>query len=75
MLTQEQADKVLADFDAAAASSPVTDAKAKISGDAAKIQQLADGSAAVSAGASKLAAATPALTDAICAGLRGARTS
>jgi putative membrane protein len=72
VLTQEQADKVLADFDAAAASSPVTDAKAKIAGDAAKIQQLSDGSAAVSAGASKLAAATPALTDAISKAADGA---
>ncbi|GAA2868612.1 YhgE/Pip family protein [Paenarthrobacter ilicis] len=72
VLTQEQADKVLADFDAAAASSPVTDAKAKISGDAAKIQQLSDGSAAVSAGASKLAAATPTLTDAISKAASGA---
>ena len=72
VLTQEQADKVLADFDAAAASSPVTDAKTKITGDAAKIQQLSDGSAAVSAGASKLAAATPALTDAISKAADGA---
>ncbi|MFE4194525.1 YhgE/Pip family protein [Paenarthrobacter sp. NPDC056912] len=72
VLTQEQADKVLADFDAAAASSPVTDAKAKISGDAAKIQQLSDGSAAVSAGAAKLAAATPTLTDAISQAAAGA---
>lgn len=72
VLTQEQADKVLADFDAAAASGPVTDAKAKISGDAAKIQQLSDGSAAVSAGAAKLAAATPALTDAISKAADGA---
>lgn len=72
VLTQEQADKVLADFDAAAASSPVTDAKAKISGDAAKIQQLSDGSAAVSAGARKLAGATPALTDAISQAAAGA---
>ncbi|MBT2584751.1 YhgE/Pip domain-containing protein [Arthrobacter sp. ISL-95] len=72
VLTQEQADKVLADFDSAAASSPVADAKAKISGDAAKIQQLSDGSAAVSAGASKLAAATPALTDAISQAADGA---
>lgn len=72
VLTQEQADKVLADFDAAAASSPVTDAKARIAGDAAKIQQLSDGSAAVSAGASKLAAATPTLTDAISQAAAGA---
>ena len=62
VLSQEQADKVLADFDAAAASGPVADAKTKIQADAAQIQQLADGSAAVSDGAAKLAAAAPALT-------------
>ncbi|MEV7603822.1 YhgE/Pip domain-containing protein [Paenarthrobacter sp. NPDC089322] len=72
VLTQEQADRVLADLDAAAASSPVADAKAEIAGDAAKIQQLADGSAAVSAGAAKLAAATPTLTDAISQAAGGA---
>ncbi|WP_284979091.1 YhgE/Pip domain-containing protein [Arthrobacter sp. fls2-241-R2A-200] len=72
VLTQAQADKVMADFDAAAASTPVTDAKAKLSGDAAKIQQLSDGSAAVSAGAAQLAAATPALTDAISQAAAGA---
>ncbi|UVJ40284.1 YhgE/Pip domain-containing protein [Arthrobacter sp. CJ23] len=72
VLSREQADKVLADFDAAAASGPVADAKAKIAGDAAKIQQLSDGSAAVSAGAAKLAGATPALTDAIAQASAGA---
>lgn len=65
IIDQEQADKILADYDAAAHSAPITEAKARISGDAAKIQQLSDGSAAVSAGAAKLAGATPALTDAI----------
>ncbi|OFI38621.1 ABC transporter [Arthrobacter sp. SW1] len=65
VIDQEQADKILADYDAAAGSAPITDAKAKIAADAAKIQQLSDGSAAVSAGAAKLAGATPALTDAI----------
>ena len=48
------------------------DAKAKIQADAAQIQQLADGSAAVSAGAAKLAAATPALTGAIAQASAGA---
>jgi putative membrane protein len=72
VLNQEQADKVLADFDAAAASGPVADAKSKIQMDAAQIQQLADGSAAVSAGAAKLAAATPALTGGISQAAAGA---
>ncbi|WP_120522674.1 YhgE/Pip domain-containing protein [Arthrobacter celericrescens] len=65
VIDQAQADKILADYDTAAASAPVTDAKAKIAADAAKIQQLSDGSAAVSAGAAKLAGATPSLTGAI----------
>ena len=65
VLTQEQADSILADFDAVAASSPVAAAKAKIETDAAQIQQLADGAEAVSVGAAQLAASTPALRDAI----------
>ncbi|HEY1154863.1 MAG TPA: YhgE/Pip family protein, partial [Arthrobacter sp.] len=65
VLTQDQANKVLADFDAAAASSPVATAKSKIQTDAAQVQQLADGSQAVSAGAAQLAAGMPALPDAI----------
>ncbi|XAS68489.1 YhgE/Pip domain-containing protein [Micrococcaceae bacterium Sec5.7] len=72
VLTQEQADQILADFDAAAVSSPVADAKAKIQTDAAQIQQLSDGSAAVSAGAAQLAGATPALKDAIVQASSGA---
>ncbi|WP_104140871.1 YhgE/Pip family protein [Arthrobacter sp. ZGTC131] len=72
VLTQEQAAKVLAEVDAAAASGPAADARAKIQADAAQIQQLADGSAAVSAGAAKLAAATPALSGAISAASSGA---
>ncbi|SER01892.1 YhgE/Pip domain-containing protein [Arthrobacter sp. OV608] len=65
VLTQAQADSILADFDAVAASNPVTAAKAKVQTDAAQIQQLADGSEAVSVGAAQLAAATPALKEAI----------
>ncbi|WP_247046032.1 YhgE/Pip family protein [Arthrobacter rhizosphaerae] len=72
VLTPEQADKVLADFDAAAASGPAADAKSKIQADAAQIQQLADGSAAVSDGAAKLAAAAPALTGGITQAATGA---
>ncbi|MGG5172701.1 YhgE/Pip family protein [Pseudarthrobacter sp. J1738] len=65
VIDQTQADKIIADFDSTAASSPVADIKNTISTDAASIQKLADGSAAVSAGAGQLAAATPALTDGI----------
>ncbi|MGO4238201.1 YhgE/Pip family protein [Pseudarthrobacter sp. YAF2] len=72
VLTQEQADKVLADFDAAAASSPVAAAKAKIQTDAEQVQQLADGSEAVSVGAAQLAAGMPALKDAIVQASAGA---
>jgi putative membrane protein len=72
VLSQEQADKVLADFDAAAASGPAADAKSKIQTDAVQIQQLADGSAAVSDGAAKLAAAAPALTGGIAQATTGA---
>lgn len=72
VITADQAGKILADFDSAAASSPAADAKSKIQTDAAQIQQLADGSAAVSAGAAKLAGATPALTDAISKASGGA---
>lgn len=72
VLTQEQAAKVLTEFDTAAASGPVTDARTKIQADAAQIQQLADGSAAVSAGAARLAAAAPALSGAISTASSGA---
>ncbi|MGC0238580.1 YhgE/Pip family protein [Arthrobacter sp. SD76] len=65
VLTQEQADSVLADFDATAASSPVAAAKAKVQTDAAQIQQLADGAESVSVGAAQLAAGTPELKDAV----------
>lgn len=64
-LTPEEAQKLLAAFDTAAASSPVAAAKTRIQTDATEIQQLADGSEAVSVGAARLATATPALKDAI----------
>lgn len=72
VITQEQADQILADFDKTANTGAIADAKAKIQADAAQIQQLADGSAAVSAGAAQLAGATPALTDAIVQASGGA---
>ncbi|MET3350799.1 UNVERIFIED_ORG: putative membrane protein [Arthrobacter sp. UYEF1] len=64
-ITQLQADKILADFDTVAASSPVAAAKTRLQTDTTQIQQLADGSEAVSVGAAQLAAATPALKDAV----------
>lgn len=72
VLTQEQADSILADFDAAAGSNPVARARTKIQADAAGIQQLADGAASVSAGAAQLAAGTPALRDAVSQASSGA---
>ncbi|WP_426939192.1 YhgE/Pip family protein [Pseudarthrobacter sp. S3] len=71
-ITQLQADKILADFDTVAASSPVAAAKTRIQADAAQIQQIADGSEAVSVGAAQLAAATPALKDAVVQASGGA---
>jgi putative membrane protein len=72
VLTQEQADRILADFDATAASSPVAAAKSKIQTDAEQVQQLANGSEAVSVGASQLAAGMPALKEGIAQGSAGA---
>jgi len=62
-ITQPQADAILADYDAHQPAPSGTAAAFK--GAAAQVQQLADGSAAVSAGASRLAGAAPALTDAV----------
>ncbi|MFX1821572.1 YhgE/Pip domain-containing protein [Pseudarthrobacter sp. CC4] len=72
VLTQEQADSILADFDATAGSSPMAAAKTGIQADAAQIQQLADGAQSVSAGAAQLAAGTPALRDAVSQASSGA---
>ncbi|MDI3194225.1 YhgE/Pip domain-containing protein [Pseudarthrobacter sp. AL07] len=72
VITQVQADKILADFDTVAASSPVAAAKTRIQTDATQIQQLADGSEAVSVGAAQLATATPALKDAVVQASGGA---
>ncbi|MHC6594432.1 YhgE/Pip family protein [Arthrobacter sp. C152] len=65
VLTQEQADRILADYDATAAASPLAAAKSRIQTDAAQVQQLANGSEAVSVGASQLAAGMPALKEGI----------
>ncbi|WP_248762461.1 YhgE/Pip family protein [Pseudarthrobacter sp. SSS035] len=72
VITQVQADKILADFDTVAASSPVAAAKTRIQTDATQIQKLADGSEAVSVGAAQLATATPALKDAVVQASGGA---
>jgi putative membrane protein len=72
IITQAQADSILADFDRAAASAPAADAKEQIQFDAAQIQQLADGAASVSAGAARLAAASPGLAGAITQASTGA---
>jgi len=72
VLTQAQADKVLADFDATAAASPMAAAKGKIQADAAQVQQLATGSEAVSIGAAQLAAGMPELKGAIAQASAGA---
>jgi putative membrane protein len=76
VLTQEQADAVVADVDATpapAAPSPAAAASAaKLQAAATQVQKLADGSAAVSAGASQLAGAAPALSDAVAKASAGA---
>ncbi|WP_458781015.1 YhgE/Pip family protein [Arthrobacter sp. D3-16] len=72
VLTQAQAESILADFDSVAASNPVAAAKTKIQTDAAQIQQLADGAEAVRVGAAQLAAGTPALKEAITQASGGA---
>ncbi|MDQ0754279.1 YhgE/Pip domain-containing protein [Arthrobacter sp. B3I4] len=66
-INQTQADAMLADYDAhpAAAPSVSSGPAGALTGAAAQVQQLADGSAAVSNGASRLAAAAPALTEAV----------
>jgi putative membrane protein len=76
VLSQDQADKVVADVDATAAppaaSAAASASGAKLQAAAAQVQKLADGSAAVSAGASQLAGAAPALSDAVAKASAGA---
>ena len=80
VLSQDQADQVVADVDASppaavsgsGGASASTAAAAKLQAAAAQVQKLADGSAAVSAGASQLAGAAPALTDAVAKASAGA---
>lgn len=76
VLTQDQADKVVADVDATpaapAASAAGSASAAKLQAAAGQVQKLADGSAAVSAGASQLADAAPALSRAVAKASAGA---
>ncbi|MFE4229404.1 YhgE/Pip family protein [Arthrobacter sp. NPDC056886] len=76
VLSQEQADKVVADVDATTAppagSAEASASAAKLQAAAAQVQKLADGSAAVSAGASQLAGAAPALSGAVAKASAGA---
>lgn len=79
VLSQEQADKVMADVDATpappaspAAGAAASAAAAKLQTAAAQVQKLADGSAAVSDGAAQLAGAAPALSNAVAKASAGA---
>lgn len=65
VLTAAQATQIRDSLKTATTSPAVTELKNKLAADAADIQKLADGSAAVAGGAAKLAGATPALTSAI----------
>lgn len=65
ILSQAQADKIVAD----AAPAPATGG---LQTDAGRIQQLADGAAAVSSGAARIAGAAPALSDAVGKSAAGA---
>ncbi len=65
VLSQAQADKIVAD----AAPAPATGG---LQTDAGRIQQLADGAAAVSSGAARIAGAAPALSDAVGKSAAGA---
>lgn len=72
ILTDEQAAAIRTSLESATTSPTVTDLKDQLATDAADIQKLADGSAAVADGAAKLAAATPTLTAAIAQAHAGA---
>lgn len=72
ILTKAQADKIRTSLSTTATSSTITGLKDQLATDAADIQKLADGSAAVSEGAAKLAEATPALTAGIAQAHAGA---
>ncbi|ASN50997.1 YhgE/Pip domain-containing protein [Sinomonas sp. R1AF57] len=65
VLTQAQADRMVADVAGAQSSTPASDARARLHTAAAQVQQLATGSRQVADGAARLAAGMPALTSAI----------
>ena len=71
-ITPAQADAILADFDANPAPPASPGPATALKSAAGQIQQLADGSASVSAGAARLAGATPALGGAITQASTGA---
>ncbi|WP_445155334.1 YhgE/Pip family protein [Arthrobacter sp. Hor0625] len=64
VITRQQADAIMADYDAHTSPTP-SPAAAALKGAATQVQQLADGSAAVSSGAARIAAAAPALSGAV----------
>ncbi|RKR18936.1 YhgE/Pip family protein [Arthrobacter oryzae] len=75
VLTQDQADKVVAEVDATPAPPAATSASAsaaKLQAAAAQVQKLSDGAAAVSGGTAQLAGAAPALSDAVAKASAGA---
>lgn len=75
VITQDQADKVVAEVDATPAppaASPASASAAKLQAAAAQVQKLSDGAAAVSGGAAQLAGAAPALSDAVAKASAGA---
>ncbi len=72
VLSKDQAEQIRSSLATAVTSPAVTELKTQLAADAADIQKLAAGSAAVSDGAAKLADATPALTSAIAQAQTGA---
>ncbi|QCB95565.1 ABC transporter [Arthrobacter sp. PAMC25564] len=71
-ITPAQAAAILADFDANPAPATSTSPAATLKTAAGQLQQLADGSAAVNAGAATLAGAAPALSTAVSQASAGA---
>ncbi|MFC8303838.1 YhgE/Pip family protein [Specibacter sp. NPDC057265] len=72
ILSKDQVDQIRASLATAVTSPAVAELKNQLAADAADIQKLASGSAAVSSGAAKLAQATPALGSAIVQAHTGA---
>lgn len=72
ILTQEQADQILTDLDAAANSSAVKDAQAQVDGAVSQVNRLADGAQQVADGNRQLADNMPALVGGISQASDGA---